>query len=143
VQSAALRERAVQVVDDVRADRREAAIALAARLGVRLRQVVRSKRKTSALASRKVRPRRRPPLRPRAARCVSATAAQGECNAMNTGLILARAPAVVFLNDFTCVPSPAPTPRPPYRPDAHLSPAAYKPDAHPPTNCPPPPYSCP
>jgi len=69
------------VVDDARADRRDAAIAMAERLGVRLQQVVRSKPKTSARGTRK-----------------------GECNAMNTGLILARGSAVVFLNDFTWLP---------------------------------------
>ena len=70
------------VVDDARAERRDAARALARRLGVPLRHVVRSKRKTSAVTSR-----------------------YGEANAINTGMALARGAAIALVNDYTWLPS--------------------------------------
>ena len=69
------------VVDDAKADRREAAIALAGKLGVRLKQVVRSKKKTSAASTR-----------------------YGEANAINTGVMLARGAAIALVNDYTWLP---------------------------------------
>ena len=61
---------AIIVVDDARAQRREAAAALSRRLGVRLQHVVRSKRKTSAQSTR-----------------------YGEANAINTGIFSAATAA--------------------------------------------------
>lgn len=69
------------VVDDARAQRREAAVALSRRLGVQLQHAVSSKRKTSAQSTR-----------------------YGEANAINTGIALARGDAVVLLNDYTWLP---------------------------------------
>ena len=69
------------VVDDARAQRREAAVALSRRLGVHLQHAVSSKRKTSAQSTR-----------------------YGEANAINTGIALARGDAVVLLNDYTWLP---------------------------------------
>ncbi len=69
------------VVDDSGGDRRAAMIAFADSLRINLQHVVRSKTKTSAVSS-----------------------PGGEANAMNTGLLLARGRAAVFLNDFTWLP---------------------------------------
>jgi hypothetical protein len=69
------------VVDDSAGDRRSSMIAFADRLQINLQHVVRSKTKTSAVSS-----------------------PGGEANAMNTGLLLARGRAAVFLNDFTWLP---------------------------------------
>ncbi len=69
------------VVDDCGGDRRSSMIAFADSLQINLQHVVRSKTKTSAVSS-----------------------PGGEANAMNTGLLLARGRAAVFLNDFTWLP---------------------------------------
>jgi hypothetical protein len=69
------------VVDDSGGDRRSAMTAFADSLHINLQHVVRSKKKTSAVS-----------------------APGGEANAMNTGLLLARGRAAVFLNDFTWLP---------------------------------------
>jgi hypothetical protein len=69
------------VVDDSSGDRRSSMIAFADSLQINLQHVVRSKTKTSAVSS-----------------------SGGEANAMNTGLLLVRGRAAVFLNDFTWLP---------------------------------------
>ena len=69
------------VVDDCKGERRSSIISFAENLKINLQHVVRSKSKTSAVSAR-----------------------GGEANAMNTGLLLARGRAVVFLNDFTWLP---------------------------------------
>ena len=69
------------VVDDSDGDRRSSMIEFADSLNINLQHIIRSKRKTSAVSAR-----------------------GGEANAMNTGLLLARGHAAVFLNDFTWLP---------------------------------------
>lgn len=69
------------VVDDSGGDRRSFMAAFADSLNVNLQHIVRSKSKTSVVSAR-----------------------GGEANAMNTGLLLARGQAAVFLNDFTWLP---------------------------------------
>lgn len=69
------------VVDDSGGERKSSIVAFADSLNVNLQHIVRSKSKTSAVSAR-----------------------GGEANAMNTGLLLARGQAAVYLNDFTWLP---------------------------------------